>query len=87
MQHSGIDRRNTPHNAGPRTAAVLTGVGTFTALCALPHLVPPWTVNHDVAWFVHAAERWLAGDRLYVDLVDPNLPLVTYLTAVPVAAA
>ncbi|HLB80479.1 MAG TPA: hypothetical protein VJJ77_08245 [Dongiaceae bacterium] len=41
-------------------------------------------LNHDVAWFLHAAGRMLDGARLYVDLIDPNPPAIFYLTALPV---
>jgi hypothetical protein len=54
---------------------------------ALPRLLAPCSANHDAAWFVHAAQRWLDGERLYADLLDPNLPMATYLAAVPAALA
>jgi len=37
-------------------------------------------VNHDIAWYLFATRDWLAGDRLYVDLVEVNPPLNFYLT-------
>lgn len=66
-------------NAGGPLA--LTGV----ALCGgipLVLLAAFWNrpVNHDVAWFLFAARDWLAGARLYVDLVEVNPPLNFYLT-------
>ena len=48
-------------------------------------LLPP--VNHDVAGLLLFTERWLAGDRLYLDLVDVNPPLVFILSALPVGLA
>lgn len=48
-------------------------------------LAPP--LNHDVAAILHFAERWIAGERLYVDLIDINPPLVFLLSAVAVVAA
>lgn len=36
------------------------------------YLLPP--INLDVACLLYAAQRWLAGDRLYVDVIDPNTP-------------
>lgn len=38
----------------------------------LSHLFPP--INLDVGCLLYAAQRWLAGDRLYVDVIDPNTP-------------
>ena len=43
--------------------------------------------NHDVAWLLLMAERWLDGARLYVDVIDVNPPLIVYLSALIVAAA
>jgi putative flippase GtrA len=37
-------------------------------------------VNHDVAWYLFATRDWLAGARLYEDLVEVNPPLAFYLT-------
>lgn len=56
-------------------------------LCSLRWLLPPWTCNHDVAWFLHVADRFLGGSQLYVDIVDLNPPLIVYLSALPVATA
>ncbi len=50
---------------------------------AAPRLAPPWTLNHDAAWFAHVAGRWLDGATLYVDVVDVNPPLIVYLSALP----
>jgi hypothetical protein len=40
-------------------------------------------VNHDVSWFYYMSQRWLDGARLYVDLIDMNLPLVVYVGVPP----
>jgi len=44
-------------------------------------LAPP--ANHDVAAIAQFAERWIDGERLYVDLVDVNPPLIFVLHAIP----
>jgi hypothetical protein len=36
------------------------------------HLFPP--INLDVGCLLYAAKRWISGDRLYVDVIDPNTP-------------
>ncbi len=48
-------------------------------------LLPP--VNHDVAAVFDFSRRWLAGERLYVDLFDVNPPLIFMLNLVPAAIA
>jgi hypothetical protein len=48
-------------------------------------LSPP--LNHDVAAILNFAERWVAGERLYRDLIDVNPPLIFVLTAIPAALA
>ena len=49
----------------------------------LVHFTPP--LNHDVAAVLHFAERWLAGERLYRDLIDMNPPLIFVLSLAPAA--
>ncbi len=44
-------------------------------------------LNPDAAWYLYAAERVLQGSELYVDLTDPNPPLVFYLSTLPVFLA
>lgn len=36
-------------------------------------------ISHDVAWYLHMAGAVLDGGTLYVDVVDPNPPLVVFL--------
>lgn len=69
-----------------------TGAKVLRALALLPALAfavmalsPP--LNHDVAAILNFAERWLAGERLYRDLLDVNPPLIFVLTAIPAAIA
>ena len=57
------------------------------ALLAIPiawmvgYLFPP--INHDVGAVMDVAHRWLGGERLYVDIIDVNFPLVFVVYAVP----
>ena len=61
----------------------------FFLLAPLPWLLvyflPP--LNHDAAALLHFSQRWLAGERLYVDLVDVNPPLIFVLNLIPAAIA
>jgi hypothetical protein len=41
--------------------------------------------NHDVALLLQAGERWLDGQRLYIDLIDVNPPLAIWISALPAA--
>jgi len=51
--------------------------------CLLMVVSPP--LNHDAAAVLNFAERWLAGERLYADLIDVNPPLIFVLNLVPAA--
>ena len=51
----------------------------------LVYFLPP--LNHDAAALLHFSQRWLAGERLYVDLIDVNPPLVFILNLVPATIA
>src|ERR1039458_10645541 len=44
-------------------------------------------VNVDVSWFITIAEKWLDGQRLYVDIVDVNPPASMFLYVVPALLA
>jgi len=78
-----------------RPAAPIAPAGTAAAprrMTMLPAafwlvmvLLPP--INHDVAAVFDFSRRWLAGSRLYVDLIDINPPLVFMLNLVPAAIA
>ncbi|MGE0800863.1 MAG: hypothetical protein AB7G13_08830 [Lautropia sp.] len=64
-------------------------LGVFAAFLLAPlpwiaiYFVPP--INHDAAALLHFASRWLAGERLYVDLIDINPPLIFILNLIPAA--
>ncbi|TDG29107.1 hypothetical protein E2C05_18910, partial [Paracraurococcus ruber] len=67
-----------------RPARLLALAAGLPALaCLLMALSPP--LNHDVAAVLNFAERWLAGEALYADLIDVNPPLV-FVLSLPAAA-
>ncbi len=43
--------------------------------------------NHDAGWYLVAASRLLNGDRLYVDIIEPNPPLIIWLSVPTVVFA
>lgn len=58
---------------------------TLPVLWLLGYFFPP--INHDVAALLDVSGRWVGGERLYVDVIDENLPLTFVLHALPVLTA
>ena len=56
------------------------------ALLFLPMILSP-PLNQDVAGVLQFSQRWLAGERLYVDLIDINPPLIFVFNLIPAAIA
>jgi hypothetical protein len=44
-------------------------------------------LNHDVGVFLQYADRLYAGGRLYIDVIDPNVPAMMWLAMLPVMLA
>lgn len=44
-------------------------------------------INHDVAYYIYLVGQWLGGSELYVDLTDPNPPLILYLSVPPLVVS
>jgi len=55
------------------------------ALWCLVYFVPP--LNHDVGAVLDVVGRWMSGERLYVDIIDENLPLTFVIHVLPVMLA
>ncbi|MFC3027671.1 MULTISPECIES: hypothetical protein [Roseomonadaceae] len=72
-----------PARVAPETRLrLLRAVALLPALAfLLMALTPP--LNHDVAAILNFAERWVAGESLFRDLIDVNPPLIFVLTAIP----
>jgi hypothetical protein len=49
------------------------------------YFFPP--INHDVAALLDVSGRWLAGERLYIDVIDENPPLTFIVHALPALTA
>jgi hypothetical protein len=54
----------------------------FVLAVVLRHVV---VANSDVSWGLTMAEKWLDGQRLYVDVIEVNPPATVFLYVVPVA--
>lgn len=73
--------------ASPERLTTPIGHAIYWLLVILPalgligYLFPP--INHDVGAELDVARRWLAGDRLYVDIIDINTPMVFLIHAIP----
>jgi hypothetical protein len=88
-----LERSAEEAGPAPRPAAGSTGharhlLAVFLAFLVLAPM--PWVVahfmaphNHDSAALLQFAERWLGGERLYVDLIDVNPPLIILLSSLP----
>ena len=72
----------------PRSTPGVTTWALPSVLAALALLaIGPSHLNHDAAWYLYVAEKWLGGATLYRDLIDTNPPLIIWLTAIPAAIA
>jgi hypothetical protein len=49
------------------------------------YFFPP--INHDVGMILDVSARWINGEKLYVDVIDENLPLTFIVHALPVLTA
>ena len=49
------------------------------------YFFPP--INHDVAAILDVSARWIGGEKLYVEVIDENLPLTFIVHALPVLTA
>ena len=72
-----------PPTIPPRVEQLL-----LVPLFALPvlwlagYFFPP--INHDVAAILDVSTRWVGGEKLYVEVIDENLPLTFVVHALPV---
>lgn len=77
-----LDRAWSPASwlAGSRAALAL--LYAIPIMFMAGYLFPP--INHDVATLIDIARRWIAGERLYAEVIDVNPPLTIILHAIPV---
>lgn len=44
-------------------------------------------INHDTAWLLDATQRWVSGQRLYVEIIEINPPLIFFENVLLTAGA
>lgn len=64
-----------------RDALCLLALGAVLTLVMVVTIRSPQ--KDDVAWLLYVARKWLAGQRLYEDLIEVNPPLIIWIYAVP----
>lgn len=74
-----------------RVAGAIRGVAGLNVCLALIVVVGVWSelalrLNYDVGWLLAAAEHLIEGQRLYVDIVEINPPLILWVTEMAVRA-
>lgn len=86
----------SPSPLSPPSVGLLLGAGerawllpgVFLALPLLwifAYFFPP--MNQDVGVILSVTERWMSGERLYLDVIDVNPPLIFFLNLIPVGMA
>lgn len=89
---SPSDHGMTTANIGPGAGTLLRRVArrdlwALLALALVLALVMTATIRSpqkdDVAWLLYVARKWLAGQRLYEDLIEVNPPLIVWIYALP----
>jgi hypothetical protein len=79
-------KRLAPYRTSETTLRVVVAAFVLLPiLWSLENLLPP--LNFDVAAILEFSEQWLRGQKLYVDLVDVNPPLIFLLETIPVLLA
>lgn len=71
----------------PRLASIvaLTALAVVLAFVMVTNMRSP--LKDDIAWLLYVAHKWLGGQRLYVDLIEVNPPLIIWIYAVPAVVA
>ena len=66
-----------------RSGSVLALAALLTVLALVMTTTIRSPQKDDVAWLLYVARKWLAGQRLYEDLVEVNPPLIVWIYALP----
>ena len=75
-------------SVGLTSGALLPKIAMLVVLAGVIRIaLRPADVQHDVAMYLQAGQLLLRGKRPYVDFIDLNPPLITYLSAIPAGVA
>lgn len=69
--------------ASTRTS-IICGAVILAALAVVLFTQLRTPMKDDVAWLLWVAKQWLRGQRLYIDVVEVNPPLIVWISAIPV---
>lgn len=85
---TGIAETRTPSRRSSQLFTLALSVWTAALLFYLVTLLVSAPRNSDQSWYLYAAQRMLAGARLYgPQLVETNPPLIIWFSALPVFLA
>jgi hypothetical protein len=82
---SAGDRQSLPLPELSSARFVAAAIAAITILSAFYQ--QRWGTIADTSWLITVCERVLAGERLYVDLIETNPPFSVWLYMPPVALA
>ena len=71
----------------PRTVPLISLLVLLAVLVVVAFAAFRSPLKDDIAWLLYVARRWMAGQELYIDVVEVNPPLIIWLSAVPLAIA
>lgn len=79
----GLAPRPTALRASTRTSLICGGI-VLAALALMLFVLLRAPMKDDIAWLIWVARQWLKGQRLYIDVVEVNPPLIVWISAIPV---
>ncbi|MCW3476817.1 hypothetical protein [Limobrevibacterium gyesilva] len=68
-------------------ASIAAMTALLITLCLVLTVAIRSPLKDDVAWLLYVARKWLAGQRLYEDLIEVNPPLIVWIYALPAGLA
>ena len=74
--------RRVPYRSG---WLALSALGIVLVVVLIVSMRAP--VKDDVAWLLYVAHKWMGGQKLYIDLIEINPPLIIWLSALPTILA
>lgn len=73
------------------TTALIVSIGIMLTLCLLREVyffpMMDMIPNPDTSWLIYAAGRVIDGEKLYIDIMETNPPLIIWISMLPVILA